>query len=100
MGHKLVCLNCRESQNIDSDLTKCENLNKFCLNCCSKLILLPHRFRPPKKSDLKKWEVVRYLFENGFTYEHFYDDENQKYFKIPETLYEAKEFIEIYKQFK
>ena len=51
----------------------------------------------PKKKTLKKWKVVEYLFENGFEYEHFYDFENEKYLKIPENIYEAKEFIENYK---
>ena len=97
MGDKLVCFNCRKVKNLDSNFDKSESINNICTKCNSEMKRLPHRFRPPKKEDLKKWKVVEYLFENGFEYEHFYDFENEKYLKIPENIYEAKEFIENYK---
>ena len=71
MGHKLVCFNCRKVKNLDSNFDKSESINNICTKCNSAMKRLPHRFRPPKKEDLKKWKVVEYLFENGFEYEHF-----------------------------
>jgi hypothetical protein len=71
------------------------------------MIILSHKFRPPKKTDDKKWETVKYLIENGFYYEHVYpkDETNSKgiksyitYVKYPENISDAKEFVEKYKK--
>lgn len=69
------------------------------------MLLLPHRFRPPKKNDDKGWELVNYLIENGFRFQHIYqlgsDDYNKKltdnYISYPKNLRDAKEFVEKYK---
>ena len=98
MGHKLVCFNCRKVKNLDSNFDKSESINNICTKCNSEMKRLPHRFRPPKKEDLKKWKVVEYLFENGFEYEHFLWFWKWKIFKNSwKYIYEAKEFIENYK---
>lgn len=64
---------------------------------------MPHRFRPPRRSDDKKWGTVQFLIENGFKYQHIYNyiekegnqiSENVIY---PENLKEAKEFVLKYK---
>ena len=70
-----------------------------------KTFLLPHRFRPPKVVDTKKWEVVKYLIEHGFYYQHIYEVEEtskhynreESYVAYPENLRDAKEFAEKYK---
>ncbi|UFH33731.1 hypothetical protein LNP04_08555 [Chryseobacterium sp. C-71] len=97
MGHKLVCFNCRVARNLSLDISSWESKNKFCVKCQSEIRILPHRFRPPKKDDVKKWETVFFLFENGFRYEHIYDDDTKNYAKIPENMREAIEFINTYK---
>ncbi len=52
---------------------------------------MPHRFRPPKKQDEKKWEVVKYLVSEGFEYQHILDDEIiNTYVPYPETMKQAK----------
>lgn len=69
------------------------------------MILLPHRFRPPKKSDEKGWELVRFLVNNGFPFQHVYQEGVNEYFSktsdnyipYPKNLKEAKEFIIKYK---
>ena len=96
MGHKLVCFNCRTSKNLSLDISSWESNSRF-VKCNSELKLLPHRFRPPRKDDIKKWEVVIFLFENGFKYEHIYDDNLKSYVEIPENIRDAKEFINKYK---
>ncbi len=99
MGNKKVCLDCRKSFS--------DNTNKElpCPSCRKAMLFLPHRFRPPKKTDDEKWRTVRYLIENGFFYQHIYKeikcknmDEHENYIDYPETLREAIEFVERYKE--
>ena len=67
--------------------------------------LLPHRFRPPKNSEEKKWEVVKFLVTNGFYYQHIIPLEDYKssstslgnYVAYSDNLKDAKEFVEKYK---
>ena len=76
-----------------------------CPDCGQQMTLLPHRFRPPKKADLKRWETIKYLVENGFSFQHIYETEEKKehynrkikYVEYPENLKDAKEFVEKYK---
>ena len=86
MGHKKLCLDCRLTLNIAVDDERM-SLDYPCPSCQENMILLPHRFRPPKKSDDQKWNTVAYLLEQGFRYEHTYS-------KVPENLRDAKEFWE------
>ena len=37
-----------------------------------------HNFRPPKRTELKKWEAARILIENGFIYHHIYETVEKK----------------------
>lgn len=62
-----------------------KNLKYPCPNCQKEMILLPHRFRPPKKSDVQKWKAVEYLLSQGFRYQHVSE-------VVPENLRDAKEF--------
>ena len=98
MGHKKVCLECKIAFNRDFDNDS--ELTYPCPECCKQMALLPHRFRPPKKTDDKKWEVVKFLVENGFYYQHISESENidkNEYVKYPDNLQEAKEFVIKYK---
>lgn len=68
------------------------------------MIILPHRFRPPRKEDEKAWQVVEFLIRNGFPYQRVYEDIVKGDFKglkkntsYPENLRDAKEFVEKYK---
>lgn len=102
MGNKSVCFNCRKSFSFFKTET-----HKVCPECKGEVFIYPHRFRTPKKEDINKWYVVGYLKEHGFFYQHIskqyeYIDSNgiaiicSGYEKIPETMREAKEFIEEY----
>ena len=100
MGYKKVCLECKIVFNRDIELgTK---LKYPCPECGKSMILLSHRFRAPKKTDLKTWETVKYLIENGFPFQHIYKIEDGKltneYAEFPNSMKEAKEFVEIYKE--
>ena len=98
MGHKKVCLDCRISFNRAFD--RGSELTYPCPECGKSMILLPHRFRPPKKTDETKWGVVKFLIDNGFYYQHISEPTiigNTKYVEYPDNLPEAKEFVIKYK---
>jgi len=103
MGHKKVCVECRVTLNRPFDIGS--DLTYACPECGKVMILLPHRFRPPRKSDDKKWEVVKFLINNGFYYQHIYEivetksriTSRQNYVAYPENIRDAKEFVELYK---
>jgi len=56
MGQKILCLNCRKSFNLRKDFAY--TTPKLCVECGKPVILITHRFRPPGKSDDKKWHLV------------------------------------------
>jgi len=103
MGHKKVCLECRVTLNrIDDNGAE---LQSPCPQCSKPMTLLPHRFRPPKKADDNSWEVVLFLIQNGFYFQHIYADGVNEYHKkssdtyipYPTNLRDAKEFVERYR---
>ena len=100
MGAKHVCFACRKAANVPYGATGPVR----CTDCGAELVVLPHRFRPPKKREADQWAAVRYLVENGFRYEHLAPGHYPEwattkfgnYVQYPENLREAKEFIEKY----
>ncbi|WP_076375828.1 hypothetical protein [Mucilaginibacter lappiensis] len=75
-----------------------------CPHCGKVMTYMSYNFRPPRKSDNTKWETVRYLVAHGFIYNHIYepipDNPNgaTRTAIYPETLREAKEFVEKHKK--
>jgi hypothetical protein len=69
------------------------------------MLLINHSFRPPRKLDDRRWKVIRYLIENGFTFQHIYQTGKNDYSKTatnnyissPKTLNDATEFVQKYK---
>lgn len=100
MGYKKISLACKIAFNRDLDLGS--KLTYPCPECGNPMILLSHRFRAPKKTDFNAWEVVTFLIENGFPYQHIYKLENNnltsEYAEFPTSLKDAQEFIETYKE--
>jgi len=77
-----------------------------CPESGQKMTLVSHRFRPPKKTDDKKWEVVRYLVNHGFLYQHIYQKviENsngtksyENYVDYPENIKDSIDFVNKFK---
>ena len=76
-----------------------------CPKCGKPMLLLPHSFRPPKKTDEKAWQLVNYLIQNGFRYQHIYQEGSDEYhgkitdnyISYPKNLRDAKEFVQKYK---
>ncbi|WP_179345882.1 hypothetical protein [Winogradskyella ursingii] len=103
MGHKSVCLECYRVENLGLDLTNL-HLGK-CPLCSNQMIFINHSFRPPKKTDKKKWELVKFMISEGFPFHHVYQEGKSEYYKsesnnyvsYPKTLEEAKEWVVKYK---
>jgi hypothetical protein len=76
--------------------------------CSNSLIYLPHRFRPPKKSDKKGWELVKFLISEGFPFQHIYREGSSElsqkasnnYVVYPKSMAEAREFVKKYQKYK
>ena len=106
MGYKAVCFNCHKS--FSRPHSAYGHVPEKCPNCGGDIALLNHTFRPPKISDTKAWEVVKFLFENGFSYQHVYKNisksirvdaiSSENYVDYPTTMREAIEFVETYKE--
>ena len=105
MGYKSICIECRKSLNRPWDISSDKHYP--CSECGKPMTLLSHRFRPPKKTDDKKWETVKFLIENGFHYDHVYqkietncngETSYQNYATYPDNIRDAKEFVEKYKE--
>jgi len=87
--------------------TDYENIKESkCPECGKKMTLISHRFRPPKKTDDKKWEVVRFLVNHGFLYQHIYQKvivnfngtkSYENYVDYPDNMKDAKDFISKHK---
>ena len=97
MGYKKVCLECRKAFGLGTDFFT--NNKTICSTCGKKAILFPHRFRPPKKTDDKKWKVVSFLVLNGFKYQSILNENSKEYVIYPENLREAKAFVKRYKAY-
>ncbi len=103
MGHKAVCFDCKRTVNREFD--NGSDREYKCPNCGKQMILLPHRFRPPKITDNSKWDTVKFLVDNGFYYQHIYEtietndllNRQENYVKYPDNLRDAKEIVEKYK---
>lgn len=106
MAHKYVCLDCRKAFSETTNLEVREVA--ICPQCSKQMVFLPHRFRPPKMTDVKKWEVVKFLIEQGFYYQHISQEVINEdgititnYAEYPGNMRDAKEFVEKFKsQFK
>lgn len=74
-----------------------------CPECGNQAIAITHRFRPPKIEDKRKWDVVKFLIENGFPYNiSIYEFDRHgiqrfiSYAQYPDNMIDAIEFIDKY----
>ncbi|MCL9806838.1 hypothetical protein NAT51_14985 [Flavobacterium amniphilum] len=103
MGYKRVCISCRIS--VNRDIGSDSEREHPCPECGTPMLFLPHRFRPPQKEDKQAWNVVKFLIENGFPFQHVYKEGSDEYHKkptdnyvpYPKNLRDAEAFVEKYK---
>ena len=93
MGNKSVCLNCRIAFSYGMDYNNV--ISRVCPQCKNEMVNVNYKFRAPKKNDIKKWETIKYLLDNGFYFQHI-NDENGNWVKYPENIKDAKIFVEKY----
>lgn len=103
MGYKKICLSCRKAFNQSA---KAEvQSGTTCPECGLKMTEVDHKFRPPRKTDVKSWNLVKFLVENGFLFQHVYkifEKRNglvlkEKYAAYPTNMREAKIFVAKFK---
>ena len=88
-----MCLNCRKAFSQGTDLLKVTSFT--CPECNELMIPVDQRFKPPKSSTLKKWEVVTFLINNGFFYQSIYNEELYAV-PYPIKMKDAKAFVVTY----
>ncbi len=98
MGHKKVCFVCRKAFSISNDATAVSVTHK-CPVCGNTAHVLSQKFKPPKRTDLKQWEMVKFLVDNGFVFHSQLKCISRgSYIKVPypKSMEEAKEFVATY----
>jgi len=71
-----------------------------CPNCAGEAYNFGRHFKPPKSTDKKQWEKIRFLFEHGFRFQKIRTESNSsESVPYPETLKEAEEFVVKYREF-
>jgi DNA-directed RNA polymerase subunit RPC12/RpoP len=94
-----ACFDCRKSFKREVDIYNV-TLELTCPECGNTSYNFGRHFKPPKKSDKEQWNKVRYLKEHGFWFQKIRPDENSvDSIPYPDTLDEAKEFVNKYKDF-
>ena len=99
MGYKNICLACRTSYSKGNNYKNQTESN--CPQCGKKMILVSHKFKPPKKAAIKSWRIVKLLIENGFKFQAIYDQTGKGIFlkvNYPKNLNEAEAFVKKYKR--
>ena len=101
MGYKQVCFRCRKAFN--RSFAADEARTAPCPQCAEPMTELYHLFKPPKSQSIKKWDVVEYLYNNGFRYYHLESTKGQANDNLsternaigyyPENMREAKIFV-------
>jgi ribosomal protein L33 len=95
MGYKDICLICRKAYNRGTNMETPAKLK--CPECGENTVAVNQKFKPPKKLDLKKWEVVKFIIDNGFSYDKLFEEIEGDGFiqigKYPENMRDAKEFV-------
>ena len=89
-----ACLECCKSFKREIDLSKRCPKELVCPNCGGTAINLGRHFKPPKQTDRKQWDKVRFLVDHGFRFQKIYDKANGGlHIPYPDTLEQAKEFV-------
>jgi hypothetical protein len=95
-----ACFVCCKSFKREFNLSKGCPETLICPNCGGKAINLGRHFKPPQETDKKQWKKVRFLVDHGFRFQKVYDKDNAGlHIPYPETLEQAKEFVDRWKQY-
>lgn len=71
-----------------------------CPECEGISVNLGRDVKAPKKDDVKQWEKVKFLVDHGFLFQKIrVGASHHDTVRYPETLEEAKEFVQTYKDY-
>lgn len=97
MGYKKTCFRCKKSFNRPIDFGSGRKYP--CPGCGDEMILMSHKFRPPAKSNTKKWKLVEFLARKGFIFQSILETPyGGKYVNYPTNLRQAEEFVVKFKE--
>ena len=95
-----ACLECHKSFKREFVLTDGVPMELKCPDCGGPSYNFGRHFRAPKKSDIKQWQKIKFLFDHGFRFQRIrignWDKDTVRY---PDTLEQAKEFVAKYKKY-
>lgn len=94
MSHKKVCFTCRKAFALSMDFET--SVSMICPECGHEAYFMNYKFRPPKKSDNKAWEVAAFLRDHGFYFQAAYEMiDRGVYLRVPypQSMQQAKEFV-------
>jgi hypothetical protein len=96
-----ACFTCKTAHKRHFDGAPCDYPNTMeCPICKNTTFNLGRHFKAPKKSDSAQWKKVEFLVDHGFLFQKIRLDKNgYESVPYPDTLAEAKEFVEKYKQY-
>ena len=94
-----VCLVCYKSFKRECGRLPSDYPNALpCPDCGGPAHNFGRHFKAPKKTDRKQWRKVRFLFEHGFRFQKIrLTRDAVESVPYPDTLEEAREFVEKYK---
>jgi len=90
-----ACFGCRRSFK-RSVAYGAKDYVKRCPHCGGRAIDLGRHFKAPKASDTEQWRKVKYLVAAGFFFQHVRNEKTGQV-PYPETLQEAREFVDRYR---
>ena len=95
-----ACFDCCKSFKREFVLTDGIPIEMKCPNCGGVSYNFGRHFKAPKKSDMKQWAKIKFLYDHGFYFQKIYDQENGgEHVPYPETMEQAKEFVERWKKY-
>ena len=89
---KDVCTSCRKAFSQGHNDTNRYEDGRICPDCGQSMFHVSNKFKPPKKTDAKSWEIVRYLIESGYSFYSAYDNQGL-HISYPTTIEDAEEFV-------
>lgn len=95
-----ACLECCKSFKREFNLSEECPLTLKCPDCGGQAHNFGRHFKAPKKTDKKQWQKVTFLFEHGFSFQKIrIGSGHHDVVPYPDTLEQAKEFVEKYKEY-
>lgn len=95
-----ACLGCRKAFKREINAAKTYPLELKCPECSGASYNFGRHFKAPKRTDIKQWEKIEFLFQHGVRFQNIRLEANHHAtVPYPETLAQAKEFVLTYQKY-